>query len=104
MKKRQPIKNFKEEEIFKCLKDQLTYEIHKKGITLKMLSRRTRLSLYEINQVLEGNLNSPFEHYVRVFSGIGVEMCKKSEYINWQNHFFDFSLTEKNYTNNWGIR
>ena len=50
------------------------------GIKKKNLATITKLSLYQLNCVLSGQTNTPFENYMRVLTALGIDLFRNKNY------------------------
>lgn len=82
---------FYENQIFQCMKEQIEYALYKKKWTLKKLSEKTKLSPYQIKQVMNGNKNVAFAHYLKIFNILDIKMVNDNREASFQNYFFDFN-------------
>lgn len=51
-----------------------------RGIKKKNLATITKLSLYQLNCVLSGQTNTPFENYMRVLTALGIDLFRNKNY------------------------
>jgi hypothetical protein len=69
-----------ETQIVSIISTLIKGKMTERGLKKKNLATITKLSLYQLNCVLSGQTNIPFENYMRVLTALGIDLFRNKNY------------------------
>jgi hypothetical protein len=69
-----------ETQIVSIISTLIKGKMTERGLKKKNLATITKLSLYQLNCVLSGQTNIPFENYMRVLTALGIDLFRTKNY------------------------